>query len=84
MRAIALGVVLTALSGISGLSAALAQDSAVHPNAHVLDPIVVTARAPRPHAMIFLRRAPVRFDTPDRTAHSSVDRIAESVRHDPF
>lgn len=84
MRAIALAVVLTALSGIAGLSGVQAQDPVVHPNAHVLDPVIVTARAPRPHAMIFLRRAPVRFDTPDRTAHASVDRIVDSVRHDPF
>lgn len=84
MRALALGLALAALSSVSSAPAAHAQEPVVHPNAHVLDPVVVTARAPRPHAMVFLQRARVRFDTPDRTAHSSVDRIVESVRHDPF
>lgn len=78
MRALILGLVLLA-PGV-----ALAQDPAVPAHAQVLPEQIITASPPRPHAMYFLPRAHVRFDTADRTSHRTVDRIVESVRHEPF
>jgi len=60
-------------------SIALAQD----PPVHELPVTHITAAPPRPHAVILLPRARVRFDRTDGS-HHAVDRIVESVRHDPF
>jgi hypothetical protein len=59
---------------------ALAQDPPGDRVVH-LGPVYVHPRGP--HATYFLPRARVRFDPTD-AEHHAVDRIVDSVRHDPF
>ena len=61
-------------------SLALAQERAV--STRVEPPIVIVGHVPTP-VTLFLPRARVRFDRRDTSQHA-VERIVESVRHEPF
>ena len=61
-------------------SVALAQAPAA--STRVLPPTTIVGHLPTP-VTLFVPRARVRFDRRDASAHA-IDRIVESVRHEPF